>query len=119
MYIANKAAYTYYKLTSLYCTIREHNHTQYFKSVFFEIRTIHKISLSKLDHVYLLLYIISCPYIRTCVVLMVEFASGKFTGSESSRFIEVLVRVTGGLSSSPITVTVAPSEQSPLSAMGM
>ena len=49
---------------------------------------------------------------------MVEFASGQFTGSESSGFIEVIVRVTGGVSSSPITVTVTPSEQSPVSAMG-
>ena len=47
-----------------------------------------------------------------------EFASGQFTGSESSGFIEVIVRVTEGVSSSSITVTVTPSEQSPLSAMG-
>ena len=51
-------------------------------------------------------------------MLTVEFASGQFTGSESSGFIEVIVRVTGGVSSSPITVTVIPSEQSPVSAMG-
>ena len=51
-------------------------------------------------------------------MLTVEFASGQFTGSESSGFIEVIVKVTGGVSSSPITVTVIPSEQSPLSAMG-
>ena len=53
------------------------------------------------------------------LVLVVEFASGQFTGSESSGFIEVIVRVTGGISSTPITVTVTPSEQSPVSAMGM
>ena len=52
-------------------------------------------------------------------MLVVEFASGQFTGSESSGLIEVVVRVTGGLSSTPITVTVTPSEQSPVSAMGM
>ena len=51
-------------------------------------------------------------------MLTVEFASGQFTGSESSGFIEVIVRVTGGVSSAPITVTVTPSEQSPVSAMG-
>ena len=66
---------------------------------------------------YLLLYIISRVYI--CVVVIVEFASGQFTGSESSGFIEVIVRVTGGISSTPITITVTPSEQSPVSAMGM
>ena len=48
-----------------------------------------------------------------------EFTSGKFNGSESSGFIEVVVRITGGTSSSPITVTVTPSVQSPVSAMGM
>ena len=60
-------------------------------------------------------------YIHKCyvyVVLMVEFASGQFIGSESSGFIEVVVRITGGSSSAPITVTVTPSVQSPVSAMG-
>jgi len=52
-------------------------------------------------------------------VLIVEFASGQFNGSESSRFIEVIVRLTGGTSKTPVTVTVTPSEQSPVSAMGM
>ena len=47
-----------------------------------------------------------------------EFASGQFTGSESSGFIEVIVRITGGTSSTPITVTVTPSVQSPVSAIG-
>ena len=49
---------------------------------------------------------------------MVEFTSGQFTGSESSGFIEVVVRITGGTSSDPITVTVTPSQQSPVSALG-
>ena len=49
---------------------------------------------------------------------MVGFASGQFTGSESSEFIEVVVSLTGGTSNTPITVTVTPSEQSPVSAMG-
>ena len=58
------------------------------------------------------------------VVLRVEFASGQsapgqFVGSESSGYVEVVVRITGGLSSAPITVTVTPSVQSPVSAMGM
>ena len=53
-----------------------------------------------------------------CVVV-VEFASGQFIGSESSGFIEVIVRIAGGRSSStPITVTVTPSVQSPVSATG-
>ena len=55
----------------------------------------------------------------TYVVLVVEFSSREFTGSESSGFIEVIVRITGGTSTTPITVTITPSVQSPISAMGM
>ena len=51
-------------------------------------------------------------------MLTVEFTSGQFTGSESSGSVEVIVRITGGTSSDPITVTVTPSVQSPVSAMG-
>ena len=47
-----------------------------------------------------------------------EFTSGQFVGSESSGFIEVVVRIIGRRSSTPITVTVTPSVQSPVSAMG-
>ena len=47
-----------------------------------------------------------------------EFASRQFVGSESSGFIEGIVRITGGSSSTPITITVTPSVQSPVSAMG-
>ena len=52
------------------------------------------------------------------LVLGVEFTSGQFSGSESSGFIEVVVRITGGTSSDSITVTVTPSVQSPVSAIG-
>ena len=51
-------------------------------------------------------------------MLSVEFTSEQFVGSESSGFIEVEVRITGGTSSTSITVTVTPSVQSPVSAMG-
>ena len=51
-------------------------------------------------------------------MLVIEFASGQFVGSESSGFIEVIVRITGGSSSTPITVTITPSVQSPVSASG-
>ena len=53
-----------------------------------------------------------------CSVLKVAFASTQFTGTESSGFIEVVVRITGGTSITPITVTVTPTEQSPVSAIG-
>ena len=57
-------------------------------------------------------------YCLTIIGLVVEFASEQFVGSESSGFIEVIVRITGGSFSTPITVTVTPSVQSPVSAMG-
>ena len=67
--------------------------------------------------------IIICNNIGICMyvllVLIVEFVSGQFTGSESSGFIVVVVRITGGTSSTAINVTVTPSLQSPVSAMGM
>ena len=47
-----------------------------------------------------------------------EFASGQFIGLESSGFIEVIVRIRDGTSSTPITVTITPSVQSPVSASG-
>ena len=57
-------------------------------------------------------------YCLTIIELVAEFASGQFAGLESSGFIEVIVRITGGSSSTPIIVTVTPSVQSPVSAMG-
>ena len=57
-------------------------------------------------------------YMLDILVLEVEFTSGRFTGSESSGFIEVIVRITGGTSSDSITVTVTPSVQSPVSGVG-
>ena len=52
------------------------------------------------------------------IALVVGFISRQFVGSESSGFIEVIVRITGGSSSTPITVIATPSVQSPVSAMG-
>lgn len=49
---------------------------------------------------------------------MIELTSGQFIGSEASGFIEIVVKIIGGISSIPITVTVTTSEQSPLSAVG-
>ena len=49
---------------------------------------------------------------------VIEFTSGQFVGSESLGFIEVVVKITGGISNAPITVTVTPSVQSSVSAMG-
>ena len=43
------------------------------------------------------------------LVLVVQFTSGQFSGSELSESIEVVLEVTGRTSSNPITVTVTPS----------
>ena len=48
-----------------------------------------------------------------------KFVSAQFTASESSGSIEVVVGISGGTSSVPVTLTVAPSVESPISAMGM
>ena len=52
-------------------------------------------------------------------MVVVEFTSAQFTGSESLGFIEVVVKITGGTSIIPIIVTVSPFVQSPVSAVGM
>ena len=52
------------------------------------------------------------------VVLVVGFGSKSFRGSESSGHVEVVVIISGGSSTTPIEVVVAPSEQSPVSARG-
>ena len=51
-------------------------------------------------------------------MLVLEFESGQFNGSESSGFIEVIVRIREGSSSTPINVTVTPYVQSLPSAIG-
>ena len=51
--------------------------------------------------------------------LVVEFTSAQFNGSESSGYVAVAVRISGGTSSIPITLTLTPTVQSPLSAIGM
>ena len=52
------------------------------------------------------------------LVLLVGFAIGQFSDFESSGVIEVVVSIVGGTSTTPVTVTVTLSEQSPVSAMG-
>ena len=46
-----------------------------------------------------------------CVTLVVEFESDQYNGSESSGFVEVVVIISGGSSTSPISVMVTTSEQ--------
>ena len=51
-------------------------------------------------------------------MVVIDFAEGQFTGSESSGIVEVVVVKVRGTSSAPLDVIVTPSEQSPLSATG-
>jgi len=51
-------------------------------------------------------------------VIRVRFTQNQFTGSETAGFIPVNLELTGGRSASPFTVTVTPSQQSPVSAQG-
>ena len=51
-------------------------------------------------------------------MVVINFAEGQFTGSESSGIVEVVVVKVEGTSSAPLDVIVTPSEQSPLSATG-
>ena len=51
-------------------------------------------------------------------VLMVQFSQSTFPGSESLGRVPVTLLLEGGTSDSDISVTVIPSDQSPLSAEG-
>ena len=52
------------------------------------------------------------------IVLSVEFAQMVYSRSEASGFIPVTLLLRGGTSTNDITVTVIPSDQSPVSAEG-
>ena len=51
-------------------------------------------------------------------MIRVRFTQNQFTGSETAEFIPVNLELTGGRSVNPFSVTVTPSEQSPVSAQG-
>ena len=52
-------------------------------------------------------------------MLVISLVSEQFTGTESSRLVEVVVVMEEGTSTSPISVIVTPSQQSSSSATGM
>ena len=54
----------------------------------------------------------------TILVIRVRFTQNRFSGSEAMGFVQVNLELTGGSSASPFSVTVTPSEQSPVSAEG-
>ena len=47
-----------------------------------------------------------------------KFAQEQYSGSEATGFVIVTLELVGGRSSNPFSVTVTPSEQSPVSAQG-
>ena len=57
-------------------------------------------------------------YIFIVIVLTVQFSMSKYISSERSRGIPVMLILGGDISSNKITVTVIPSDQSPVSAEG-
>ena len=50
--------------------------------------------------------------------ITVRFTQDQFTGSETTGFVIVHLELHGGTSANPFSVTVTPSEQSPVSAEG-
>ena len=50
--------------------------------------------------------------------IRVRFTQTQYTGSEATGFVMVTLELVGGTSSNPFSVTVTPSEQSPVSAEG-
>ena len=50
--------------------------------------------------------------------IRVRFTQTQYTGSEATGFVMVTLELVGGTSSNPFSVTVTPSEQSPVSAKG-
>ena len=50
--------------------------------------------------------------------IRVRFTQTQYTGSEATGFVMVTLELVGGTSSNPFSVTVIPSEQSPVSAKG-
>ena len=57
-------------------------------------------------------------YYYLLAVLQVEFSQSDYTSSEQSGVVPVTLVLRGGTSTSDITVTVIPSDQSPVSAEG-
>ena len=47
-----------------------------------------------------------------CAVLVVKLMSSSFSGSESSEFVEIIIKISGGLSVIPINVMVTTSDGS-------
>ena len=54
----------------------------------------------------------------TCTAISVRFTQTQHTGSEATGFVIVTLELVNGISKNPFSVTVTPSEQSPVSAKG-
>ena len=63
--------------------------------------------------------IISVPLFHILFAeIKVRFTQRQYTGSEATGFVMVTLELRNGVSSNPFSVTVTPSEQSPVSAKG-
>ena len=67
-------------------------------------------------HIPLNVYTYVC--ILTYTVLFLNFTLEQYIVMESEGYVPVGVMLSGGTSTTPITVIVTPTEQSPISAMG-
>ena len=64
-------------------------------------------------HNVLIILQLSCYVLMfVCIVLIVEFKSDQFSTNESSGFAEIAVTISGGSSTTPISVMVTTSERS-------
>jgi len=68
--------------------------------------------------VFMLHNFAKCIVMNYSAVLVVQFSRPAFPGSESLGRVPVTLLLEGGTSDSNISVTVTPSDQSPLSAEG-
>ena len=63
-------------------------------------------------------FLLRIHFIAFLSVLIVQFSKYTFSGSEASGTVAVTLVLEGGTSASPIIITVAPFDQSPVSAQG-
>ena len=66
-----------------------------------------------------MIYVIYIPYVLLYyVAVRVNFSRKDYTAVETEGFVEIRIILSGGTSNISITLTVTPTEHSPISAMG-
>ena len=63
--------------------------------------------------------LVICIVVTICVDISVSFTQDQFIGLEVTGFVIIHLELIGGSSASPFSVTVIPSQQSPVSAQGI